>query len=232
MEVKTSLRVSRVPPIGRTKPTPLAGEGREEASGKRGARDQGDGAAAEVPGSSARSRGAPPPCPPPRGGRVRIAFLAGVVVAFASLAAPAHAVQPDEILPDAALEQRARALSAELRCMVCQNQSIDDSDAPLARDLRLLVRERLVAGDSDSQVMTFLVDRYGEFVLLKPSFSGHNLLLWLAAPAVLIAGGLIVWGAFGRSRRRSEPAPLSVAEEAELVRLRGGGADAPDAPSR
>jgi cytochrome c-type biogenesis protein CcmH len=158
--------------------------------------------------------------------------LAGVVVAFASLAAPAHAVQPDEILPDAALEQRARALSAELRCMVCQNQSIDDSDAPLARDLRLLVRERLVAGDSDSQVMTFLVDRYGEFVLLKPSFSGHNLLLWLAAPAVLIAGGLIVWGAFGRSRRRSEPAPLSVAEEAELVRLRGGGADAPDAPSR
>ncbi len=148
--------------------------------------------------------------------------MAGVVFAFSVMAVPTQAVQPDEILPDPALEQRARALSAELRCMVCQNQSIDDSDAPLARDLRLLVRERLVAGDSDAQVMTFLVDRYGEFVLLKPSFSGHNLLLWLAAPAVLVAGGLIAWGVVGRNRRRPEPAPLSAEEEAELARLRAG----------
>ena len=153
---------------------------------------------------------------------ISLALLASVVLALTLLANPVQAVQPDEILPDPALEQRARALSAELRCMVCQNQSIDDSDAPLARDLRLLVRERLVAGDSDAQVMTFLVDRYGEFVLLKPSFSGHNLLLWLAAPAVLIAGGLIAWGVVGRNRRRQEPAPLSAEEEAELARLRAG----------
>jgi cytochrome c-type biogenesis protein CcmH len=159
---------------------------------------------------------------PARGGRVRVAFLAGVVLAFSLFAAPAFAVQPDEILADPALEQRARALSAELRCMVCQNQSIDDSDAPLARDLRLLVRERLVAGDSDDEVTAFLVDRYGEFVLLKPSFSGHTLLLWLAAPAVLVAGGLIAWGVVGRNRRRIEAVPLTAEEEAELARLRGG----------
>jgi cytochrome c-type biogenesis protein CcmH len=109
--------------------------------------------------------------------------------------------------------------------MVCQNQSIDDSDAPLARDLRLLVRERLVAGDSNDQVMAFLVDRYGEFVLLKPSFTGHTLLLWLAAPAVLITGGLIAWGVVGRNRRRPDVAPLTAAEEAELDRLRSQGID-------
>ncbi len=151
------------------------------------------------------------------------------MLALTLVVPPARAVQPDEILPDAALEQRARALSAELRCMVCQNQSIDDSDAPLARDLRLLVRERLVAGDSDAQVLSFLVDRYGEFVLLKPSFSGHTLLLWLAAPAVLVAGGLIAWGVVGRNRRRIEAAPLSAEEEAELARLRSGAATSPEA---
>lgn len=167
-----------------------------------------------------------------QGRRVRVAFLASVVLAATLLAVPAQAVQPDEILPDPALEQRARELSAELRCMVCQNQSIDDSNAPLARDLRLLVRERLVAGDSNEQVLSFLVDRYGEFVLLKPSFSGHTLLLWLAAPAVLIAGGLIAWGVVGRNRRRPEAAPLSAEEEAELARLRGGAAGAPETPSR
>jgi len=129
-------------------------------------------------------------------------------------------VQPDEVLADPALEQRARALSGELRCMVCQNQSIDDSNAPLARDLRVLVRERLVAGDSDPQVIAYLVDRYGEFVLLKPSFTGHTLLLWLAAPAVLITGGLIAWGVVGRNRRRPEVAPLTAEEEAVLDRLR------------
>ncbi len=158
--------------------------------------------------------------------------MAVVVFAFTAMAAPAFAVQPDEILPDPALEQRARILSAELRCMVCQNQSIDDSNAPLARDLRLLVRERLVAGDSDAQVLDFLVERYGEFVLLKPSFSGHNLLLWLAAPAVLVTGGLIAWGVVGRNRRRPEPAPLSAEEEAELARLRAGAAVTPETPGR
>ena len=100
------------------------------------------------------------------GGRWR--SLLALIVLTVSLLGPAHAVQPDEILPDATLESRARGLSKELRCMVCQNQSIDDSDAPLARDLRVLVRERLTAGDSDSQVIDYLVSRYGEFVLLKP----------------------------------------------------------------
>src|SRR5436305_11664506 len=104
-----------------------------------------------------------------------------------ALTAPSHvrAVQPDEVLADSALEARARALSQELRCMVCQNQSIDDSDAPLARDLRILVRERLTSGDSDKQVIDFLVARYGQFVLLKPQFSWDTLLLWVS-PFVLL----------------------------------------------
>ena len=109
--------------------------------------------------------------------------IAAVVAVLA--ARPAHAVQPDEIMTDPAKEARARDLSRELRCMVCQNQSIDDSDAPLARDLRLLVRERIAAGDSDRQVMDFLVARYGEFVLLKPRFEPHTLLLWLLPPLAL-----------------------------------------------
>src|SRR5471032_2028905 len=101
---------------------------------------------------------------------------------------PAGAVQPDEILPDPALEARARALSKELRCMVCQNESIDDSDAPLAHDLRVLVRERITAGDTDNQVLDFLVARYGEFVLLKPRLSWHTAALWVLPPAVLLVG--------------------------------------------
>ena len=115
----------------------------------------------------------------------------------------AHAVQPDEIMSDPAKETRARDLSRELRCMVCQNQSIDDSDAPLARDLRLLVRERIATGDSDSQVIDFLVARYGEFVLLKPRISAHTLLLWLAPFAAVVLGGgaLIVF----LRRRANEP---------------------------
>src|SRR6516164_2402665 len=99
---------------------------------------------------------------------------------------PAWSVQPDEVLANSTLEARARALSKELRCMVCQNQSIDDSDAPLARDLRILVRERLQAGDSDAQVIDFLVARYGEFVLLKPRFSPHTALLWLGPATLLV----------------------------------------------
>src|ERR1700680_2248492 len=112
-------------------------------------------------------------------------FVMALVFAAASVA---WAVQPDEILSDPALEARARTLSRELRCMVCQNQSIDDSDASLARDLRIIVRERLKAGDSDAQVLEFLTSRYGEFVLLKPSMSWHNALLWLAPLIVLVAG--------------------------------------------
>jgi cytochrome c-type biogenesis protein CcmH len=144
----------------------------------------------------------------------------------ACLCFSAHAVQPDEILTDPALEARARVLSKELRCMVCQNQSIDDSDAPLARDLRILVRERLASGDSDRQVIDFLVARYGEFVLLNPRLSLHTALLWLLPPAALIGGALaLVLVARRRSRRGLSDAAvpqggnLTPAEEARLARL-------------
>jgi cytochrome c-type biogenesis protein CcmH len=122
-------------------------------------------------------------------------------------------VQPDEIMSDPAKESRARDLSRELRCMVCQNQSIDDSDAPLARDLRLLVRERIASGDSDSQVIDFLVARYGEFVLLKPRLTLHTLLLWLLPPLALAGGGFALWA---HSRRRAKSA---TAEDDPLFRL-------------
>ena len=130
----------------------------------------------------------------------------------------AYAVQPDEIMPDPAKEARARELSRELRCMVCQNQSIDDSDAPLARDLRLLVRERIAAGDSNSQVMDFLVARYGEFVLLKPRLSAHTLLLWLAPFAVLL---IAAFGLIAARRRTASAAPdrLTPDEEARINAL-------------
>jgi len=144
-----------------------------------------------------------------------------VLIALALCASlPAVAVQPDEILKDQALEARARALSHELRCMVCQNQSIDDSDAPLARDLRVLVRERLTSGDSDSQVVDFLVARYGEFVLLKPRFAWHNAVLWLTPAAALVAGAIAMFGAI--RRRRAVPvaaAPLSPDEERRLAEV-------------
>jgi cytochrome c-type biogenesis protein CcmH len=132
------------------------------------------------------------------------------------------AVQPDEILADRALETRARELSRELRCMVCQNQSIDDSDAPLARDLRILVRERLQADDNDRQVLDFLVARYGEFVLLKPRFTWHTALLWLA-PIFILLAGLVAIGSALR-RRRAGPAaapPLAREEEQQLKEIRG-----------
>jgi cytochrome c-type biogenesis protein CcmH len=126
----------------------------------------------------------------------------------------AFAVQPDEVLTDATLETRARALSKELRCMVCQNQSIDDSDAPLARDLRILVRERLQAGDSDHAVIDFLVARYGEFVLLKPRFSPHTALLWLGPVAVLLIGA---FGLLMAARRRRADSARATAEQAKLT---------------
>ncbi len=126
----------------------------------------------------------------------------------------AFGVTPDEMLKDPALEARARDLSHELRCMVCQNQSIDDSEAPLAKDLRVLVRERLTRGDSDKQVLAFMVARYGEFVLLKPPFQWRTLLLWGVSPLVLIGGviGLIV---VARRRRSGTPALLSLSQEEE-----------------
>jgi cytochrome c-type biogenesis protein CcmH len=144
------------------------------------------------------------------------------LLALALAAAPqALAVQPDEILADAALEARARALSKELRCMVCQNQSIDDSDAPLARDLRVLVRERLEAGDSDQQVIDFLVARYGDFVLLKPRFTSHTALLWLMPAVVFVIGALVLVAAARRRSKTaaasSQPAKLTSAEATRLA---------------
>jgi cytochrome c-type biogenesis protein CcmH len=128
----------------------------------------------------------------------------------------AVAVQPDEILKDPAQEARARALSKQLRCMVCQNQSIDDSDAPLARDLRILVRERLQAGDSNSQVLDFLVQRYGEFVLLQPRLHWRTALLWLAPPILLIGGGLMLL-LMARRRRGAGAADTAGPQGGELT---------------
>ena len=145
-----------------------------------------------------------------------------IIVLLTVAAVPcAIAVEPDEVLSDAALEARARALSKELRCMVCQNQSIDDSVAPLARDLRILVRERLQAGDSDRQVIDFLVARYGEFVLLRPRFSWHTAVLWLGPAAMLLIGGCAVLVLVRRYRTNSAAAAngqqeLTAAEAARL----------------
>ena len=153
-------------------------------------------------------------------------WLFFIVLTLTLVASPrVEAVQPDEILADSALEGRARALSKELRCMVCQNQSIDDSDAPLARDLRVLVRERLQAGDSDGQVIDFLVARYGEFVLLKPRFSLHTALLWLGPAAVMFIGALGLFVLARRYRAVSGPAAagatLTPAEQARLSEILG-----------
>jgi cytochrome c-type biogenesis protein CcmH len=158
-------------------------------------------------------------------------LLAHALVILALLSpACAWAVQPDEVLSDPGLEARARVLSKELRCLVCQNQSIDDSAAPLARDLRLLVRERLTGGDSDQQVLDFLVARYGEFVLLKPRFAWHTALLWLGPPGVLVGGALVLLVIVVRRRSRPGSPPargevevLTSAEEARLARLMQAG---------
>ncbi len=145
------------------------------------------------------------------------AFLTILIV----LAGPGLAVQPDEILPDAAQESRARALSAEIRCLVCQNQSIDDSDASLARDLRLLVREQITAGKTDQGIRDFLVARYGDFVLLKPPVKASTFLLWFG-PLIVFAIGLIGLVVFFRSRSRGATAPttlLNADEQARVERL-------------
>ena len=141
---------------------------------------------------------------------------AALLVAFLS-ATPVWAVQPDEMLADPALESRARSISEGLRCLVCRNETIDDSDASLARDLRILLRDRLTAGDTDAQAVAFIVDRYGEYVLLNPTTSGANLILWLAGPAMLIVGAGVA--ALYLRRRRITTAPDAPLSDAECKRL-------------
>ncbi|MBV9289369.1 MAG: cytochrome c-type biogenesis protein CcmH [Hyphomicrobiales bacterium] len=145
------------------------------------------------------------------------AITLALVAVFVVLAAPSLAVQPDEVMNDPALEQRARALSAELRCMVCQNQSIDDSDAPLAHDIRIMIRQRIAAGESNDAVRAYLVSRYGDFILLKPPLKPETLLLWLCAPLSLCAG--LAAALIARRRSSLAPAALSLEEEARLAAL-------------
>ena len=148
----------------------------------------------------------------------RLAAIALVLAAIAS--SSSLAVQPEEMLRDPKLEARARELSRELRCMVCQNQSIDESEAPLARDLRLLVRERLTKGDTDQQVLDFLVVRYGEFVLLKPPLESKTIILWALPPVALLAGAISLFFAVRRRRTvQLEPATLSIEERRRLSTL-------------
>ncbi|BBK33920.1 cytochrome c-type biogenesis protein CcmH [Stella humosa] len=148
------------------------------------------------------------------------ALLLALLLPLLLAAGPLAAVEPGEALPDPALEARARLLSRELRCLVCQNQSIDDSSAPLARDLRRLVRERLTAGDDDAGVRDYLVARYGDFVLLRPPMKPATWALWLAPPAVLLLGGGVALVAFRRRRLRPAlPAELSTADRARVATL-------------
>jgi cytochrome c-type biogenesis protein CcmH len=159
---------------------------------------------------------------------VRAARAALICVLLA--ASPAFAVMPDERLADPALEDRARIISKDLRCMVCQNQSIDDSDAPLAKDLRIIVRERLMAGDSNGEVIDFVVARYGEFVLLKPRISPHTVALWASPVLLVLAGIAIIW-----SRRRARPGVAAAAgeltadEETRIAELLGRAQPKPEA---
>ena len=147
-------------------------------------------------------------------------FAMTALVCAAVASGSALAVQPEEMLKDPKLEARARDLSRELRCMVCQNQSIDESEAPLARDLRLLVRERLTKGDTDPQVLDFLVARYGEFVLLKPPLEGRTIILWALPPVALLAGAIGLFFAVRRRRTgQLEPAALSTEERRRLSTL-------------
>ena len=143
--------------------------------------------------------------------------MRALILGFLLAATPVFAVQPDEVLPDAALESRAREISRDLRCPVCQGENIDDSNAPISRDLRLLVRERLLEGDSNDEVIDHIVARYGEFVLFNPRASGSGLILWLAGPAMLLAGGGL---AFAMTRRRAKAeTDLTEDEQTRLAAL-------------
>jgi cytochrome c-type biogenesis protein CcmH len=147
--------------------------------------------------------------------------MRSLLIILALIAAPAFAVQPDEMLADPALEARARAITANLRCPVCQGESIDDSNAPISRDLRLAVRERITSGDSDDQVIDYVTTRYGEFVLFKPRSTGSGLLLWLAGPIMLVFGGLLAYATMRKRANAPEAAPISDAERAEIDKLLG-----------
>lgn len=149
---------------------------------------------------------------------MRAVLFALMVAVAVPVAAPVLAVQPDEMLSDPVLEARARALSKGLRCLVCRNENIDDSDAQLAKDLRVLLRERLVAGDTDEEAVAFLVDRYGEYVLLNPPATGANILLWIAGPAMLLAGAGIAFATF-RRRGQAAAEELSETEKARLAEI-------------
>lgn len=140
-----------------------------------------------------------------------------LVLILMLLAAPLWAVEPGEMLDDPVLEQRAREVSKGLRCPVCRNESIDESNASLAQELRVVLRERLVAGDSDQQAVDYMVARYGEYVLLRPDATGANLILWLAAPALLLLALAVGWATI--RRRQDAPAPLSEDEQAELDKI-------------
>lgn len=149
------------------------------------------------------------------------AVLAPLLLSLTLSATPALAVEPDEVLPDPEMEARARVISRDLRCLVCRNESIDESNADLARDLRLLVRERLVAGDSNDEVIEFVVDRYGEYVLLRPLTTGSNMILWIAGPAMLVIGMGVAVIYLRRRRHAVDPVldPLNASEEDRIKEL-------------
>jgi cytochrome c-type biogenesis protein CcmH len=157
--------------------------------------------------------------------KIRTTLRTTLALAALLLCLPALAVEPSEMLPDKALEARARTISRELRCVVCQNQSVDDSNAEVAHDIRRAVRERLVAGDTNGEVLDYMVARYGDYVLLDPPFKPRTLILWFGTPVVLLGGAL---GLFLAARRRRAsvalaPAPLSAEERARVDALLGGG---------
>jgi cytochrome c-type biogenesis protein CcmH len=146
-------------------------------------------------------------------------MIRALLLSLALAASPAFALSPDELLDDPALEERARDISAQLRCMVCRNESIDESNADLARDMRLLVRERLVAGDTDAEVIEYVVERYGEYALLRPTADGANLILWIAGPAMLLVA-LGIGGGFVWSRRKAPARTEQDLTDEEEARLR------------
>ena len=207
-----------------------AGEGddAEHGGGGRhrfGLRDYADASRGEIEATAAPSTasGGPPPSLHGGGYARRISRAARSLVALGLLvtAAPAHAVEPEEMLKDPALEARARTVSTELRCLVCQNESIDESHAPLAHDIRVLVRQRLEAGDTNQQVVDYLVSRYGQFILLKPPFEPQTLLLW-GTPLLVIVAGVTAIAFAARRRPARDPArPLSEVEQRKLDELLG-----------